>query len=83
MLVATNLHSDFGSPIATNAQQSLGRFPAWYARQSALKPKARSRPIRFTFEVNRFRAPTSFLFATGGGVAMKLRVLERRSCQAE
>jgi hypothetical protein len=80
-VVGTNLHSDFGVPVALNAQGMLDGLPLWRASNvipvDGLAPGAHSKPLHFAFRVNDFQAPMTLYSTMGTGVGMRIRVYER------
>jgi len=80
-IVGTNLHSDYGTPVAVNADGNLDGFPLWRASDAmtadGLMPGARSKPIHFVFRVTDFHGPSSLYGGFGEtGVGMRVRVYE-------
>jgi len=79
-LVGTNLHSDFGNPIALNSSRSVAGQPLWYADHilspGGLASGAHSQVLHLAFRVARFYVPPSLYYDTGDGIAMKVRVYE-------
>jgi hypothetical protein len=78
MIIGTNLHSDFGVAVATNAQGTIRGQPAWRANDivpsNGLASQARSKPLRLVFSVRNFKVAPSPYYANGDGVAMKFRI---------